>query len=69
MKRKASPKQDETLEHIRAFLAVKGYAPTVAELAAVAGVNQFAVQQRLDTLVTKGHIKRDAKVARSIRLL
>ncbi|MDH1009961.1 hypothetical protein N5J43_08235 [Pseudomonas nicosulfuronedens] len=69
MKRPPSPMQDETLEHIRVFLAEKGYAPTVAELAAKAGVRSFAMQNRLDALEDKGHIKRDAKVARSIRLL
>lgn len=69
MKRKPSPMQDETLEHIRAFLAEKGYAPTIVELATKAGVRPFAMQQRLDALENKGHIKRDAKVARSIRLL
>jgi len=47
----------------------KGYAPTGAELATKAGVRPFAVQQRLDALEDKGHIQRDAKVARSIRLL
>lgn len=69
MKRKASPMQDETLEHIRSFLSEKGYAPTVAELATKAGVRPFAMQQRLDALEDKGHIKRAPKVARSIRLL
>lgn len=68
MKRQPSPMQDETLGHIRAFWAEKGYAPTVAELAAAAGVRPFAMQQRLDALEEKGHIKRDAGVARSIRL-
>jgi len=69
MKRSPSPMQDETLGHIRAFWAEKGYAPTVAELAAKAGVRPFAMQQRLDALESKGHIRRDAKVARSIVLL
>jgi len=69
VKRQPSPMQDETLGHIRAFWAEKGYAPTVAELAAKAGVRPFAMQQRLDALESKGHIRRDAKVARSIVLL
>jgi len=59
--------QNETLEHIRAFLADKGYSPTIAELAAKAGVRPFAMQQRLDALESKGHIKRDENIARSIR--
>ncbi len=51
MKQAPSTMQNETLGHIRAFWAEKGYAPTVAELAAKAGVRQFAIQQRLTALV------------------
>ncbi|HCL4191953.1 TPA: hypothetical protein N2C63_006246 [Pseudomonas aeruginosa] len=69
MKQSPSTMQNETLGHIRAFWAEKGYAPTVAELAAKAGVRQFAIQQRLTALENKGYIQRDPKVARSIRPL
>jgi len=62
------PMQDETLGHIRAFLSEKGYAPTIAELAALAGVRPFTLQQRLDALESKGHIKRAPNIAQSIRL-
>lgn len=50
----ASPKQAETLGHIRTFIAEKGYSPTVAELAALAGVNTNALHERLMALKKKG---------------
>lgn len=63
----ASPKQAETLQHIRDFIAEKGYSPTVAELANLAGINENAVQDRINALDRKGLIKRAAGIARTIR--
>ncbi|AOE86121.1 LexA family protein [Pseudomonas sp. TCU-HL1] len=48
-----SPKQAETPQHISSFIEEKGYSPTVAELAKLAGVRSFALQQRLDALEKK----------------
>lgn len=62
-----SPKQAETLQHIREFIAEKGYSPTVAELAKLAGTNENAVQDRINALVRKGLITRTARTSRSIR--
>ncbi|MNF56112.1 LexA repressor [compost metagenome] len=64
---KPSPKQAETLQHIRDFIANKGYSPTVAELAELADVHCNAVQDRIDALERKGLICRTARVCRSIR--
>jgi len=59
--------QAETLGHIRAYIAEKGYSPSVADLAKLAGVRSFAMQDRLAALERKGLIARAPGVARSIR--
>ncbi|QEY62511.1 hypothetical protein FXN65_10640 [Metapseudomonas lalkuanensis] len=64
---KPSPKQEESLQHIRDFIAEKGYSPTVAELAKLARVNENAVQDRINALDRKGLITRTAGASRSIR--
>lgn len=63
----ASPKQAETLGHIRTFIDEKGYSPTVAELAALAGVNTNALHERLMALKKKGLIKHTPEISRSVR--
>ncbi|MCY1447112.1 LexA repressor [compost metagenome] len=62
-----SPKQEETLQHIRSYIAEKGYSPTVAELAKLASVNENAVQDRINALDRKGLITRTERTSRSIR--
>jgi SOS-response transcriptional repressor LexA len=64
---KPSPKQAETLQHIRDFIANKGYSPTVAELSKLAGVNENAVQDRINALQRNGLITRTAGASRTIR--
>ncbi|MOA63400.1 LexA repressor [compost metagenome] len=67
MSKAPSPMQAETLQHIRQFIDEKGYSPTVAELAELAGGHCNAVQGRIDALEHKGLIKRTARISRSIR--
>lgn len=62
-----SPKQADTLQHIRSFIEEKGFSPTVAELAELAGVNDNAVQCRIDALQRKGLITRVTGASRTIR--
>ncbi|MDH4566145.1 GntR family transcriptional regulator [Pseudomonas sp. BN414] len=62
-----SPKQAETLQHIRSYIKEKGYSPTVAELANLAEVNTNAVQDRLNALERKGLITRAPGTVRTIR--
>jgi len=62
-----TPKQAETLEHIRNFISDKGYSPTVSELAAIAGIRGNAVQDRLDALERKGLVTRTPGAMRTIR--
>lgn len=59
--------QSETLGHIRTYIAEKGYSPSVVDLAKLAGVRPFAIQDRLNALERKGLIARAPGVARSIR--
>ena len=59
--------QAETLGHIRDFINAKGYSPTIAELAKLAGVRGNAIQLRLEGLEQKSLITRTARISRSIR--
>ncbi|MWV17523.1 hypothetical protein F3I16_15890 [Pseudomonas sp. L-22-4S-12] len=59
--------QAETLGHIRDFINTKGYSPTIAELAKLAGIRGFAMQNRIEGLERKKLITRTARIARSIR--
>lgn len=65
--KQASAPQLETLEHIRKYIAVHGYSPTLAELAVSAGVAQNYIAQRLGGLVKFGLITKTPGIARSIR--
>jgi len=58
----------ETLKLIRSFIEKNGYSPTVAELAAAAGVYGNAMGERIARLARKGAITKTPRIARSIRL-
>ena len=62
-----SPKQAETLQHIKQFITDNGYSPSVVELAGLAGINQNAVQDRINGLCRKGLIHRSPGLVRTIR--
>jgi SOS-response transcriptional repressor LexA len=57
----------ETLAYIRSFIQKNGYTPTIAEMAAAAGVNFNAVGERVTRLPLKGAITKTPRIARSIR--
>lgn len=67
MNKKASAPQLETLGHIRQFIEVHGYSPTIAELAVTAGVAQNSIAMRMGALVKFGLITKTPGIARSIR--
>lgn len=67
MSSQPTPKQAETLGHIRGFIEANGYSPTVIELAAIAGIRGNAVQGRIDALLRKSLITRTTGAARTIR--
>lgn len=63
----ASASQLETLEHIRKYIAVHGYSPTLAELAVEAGVAQNCIAERMGALVKFGLVTKTPGIARSVR--
>ena len=64
---RASAPQLQTLEHIRKYIEVHGYSPTLAELAVEGGVAQNCIAERLGALVKFGLITKTPGIARSIR--
>ena len=63
-----TPTEAETLRLIKAFIEKHGYSPTIAELAAAAGVYGNAMGERISRLLIKGAITKTPRIARSIRL-
>jgi repressor LexA len=63
----ASAPQLETLEHIRKYISVHGYSPTLAELAVEAGVAQNCIAERMGALVKFGLVTKTPGIARSVR--
>jgi SOS-response transcriptional repressor LexA len=65
--KKPSKVQLETLKHIKDYIEAHQYSPTVAELAASAGVTPNCVTERLGALVKLKLITKKPGIARSIR--
>lgn len=65
--KKPSKVQLETLKHIKEYIEAHQYSPTVAELAASAGVTPNCVTERLGALVKLKLITKTPGIARSIR--
>ncbi len=67
---KLTPKQNAVLTSLKKFIAKKGYPPTVRELCTDTNLSSTAtVQTHLETLVSKGYIKKDQDKNRTIELL
>jgi repressor LexA len=64
-----TPRQIDALAWIRAFIAERGYAPTLEEMADGLGVAKSTVQQYLAALEQKGAIARERYAHRSIEVL
>lgn len=63
-------RQREMLEQIERLILERGYAPTLRELCAAMHIESTnGVSEHLVALERKGYIVRDAKVARSIRVV
>lgn len=62
-----TPAETETLDYIRSFIEKNGYSPTVAEMAAAAGVRGNAITERVARLLLKGAITKTPRIARSVR--
>jgi repressor LexA len=64
-----SRKRERILKFIREFIGEKGYAPTVRDIVRGCAISTSSVvQYHLDALEKEGHIRRDPRVFRSIRL-
>lgn len=67
---KLTAKQARVLDALKRFLAENGYPPTVRELCKMTNLNSTAtVQVHLDTLQTKGYIKKAKEKNRTMELL
>jgi repressor LexA len=59
--------QEAILDYIESFKLERGYSPSVADIKGFLGVEStFGVRKQLDSMQTKGYIKRDPMIARSI---
>jgi SOS-response transcriptional repressor LexA len=65
--KKPSKVQLETLKHIKEYIEAHQYSPTVAELAATAGVTPNCIAERLGALAKMKLITKTPSIARSIR--
>jgi len=65
--KKPTKVQLETLEHIKEYIEAHQYSPTIAELAATAGVTPNCVTERLGALVKLRLVTKIPGIARSIR--
>src|SRR5262245_61389913 len=65
-----SSRQKSLLTYIKTFLAERGYAPTLAEMAKALGVSSLqAVKDHLIALERKGYLRRSPGRPRAIELL
>ncbi len=61
-----SPLQKDTLAEVCRFVDIKGYPPTVKELADIIGISHASVHDRLNQLIRKGYLKREGRKARGL---
>jgi len=65
-----SPRRKQILEFISDFIARRGYAPSVRDIAEACHISSSSVTQyHLNVLQKRGYIQRDQEVSRSITLL
>ena len=63
-----TPKQLEVIELIRQCQNDHGYSPTMQELAEQIGVSKVTVFERIEALIRKGALTREANRARSLSI-
>ena len=69
-KQKLSPKQEQILEYIKSQILEKGYPPAVREIcAAVSLKSTSSVHSHLESLESKGYIRRDPTKPRAIEII
>jgi repressor LexA len=63
-----TPKQLKILQLIRDSRIVRGYSPTMQELADELGISKVTVFEHVEALIKKGALKRDPNKARSLSI-
>ena len=63
-----TPKQLKILQLIRDSRVVRGYSPTMQELADELGISKVTVFEHVEALIKKGALKRDPNKARSLSI-
>lgn len=63
-----TPKQLKILQLIRDSRIVRGYSPTMQELADQLGISKVTVFEHVEALIKKGALKRDPNKARSLSI-
>lgn len=69
MRAPLAPRQQATLDAIKAFTAEFGYSPNHAELANRLGINTSSVAKHLNMLERKGYVTREYRRAGSLRVV
>ena len=64
-----TPRQRAIVDYIRDYVDVKGYAPTIQEIATWFGISKAGAGKHLEALQRKGAVRRDRYVARSLRIV
>lgn len=65
-----SPKQDQILEFLRAFIEEKDYPPSIRDIQEGCGISSTSVvDYNLRKLEDKGYIRRDREISRGIEVL
>jgi repressor LexA len=60
--------QRRTLERVRAFIAHRGYSPSIQELADCLGISHASAHEQVTQLVRKGYLHRDRGKSRGLAL-
>jgi len=64
-----SPRRQQILSFITAFIDGRGYAPSIRDIAEGCGISSSSVvQYHLNALEREGYIHRDQGISRSIRV-
>ena len=61
--------QQRTLRAIRAFVAKRGFPPTMKELGEILGISAASAHEQVSHLIRKGCLRREARKARSLEIV
>lgn len=70
MKNELTERQQEILDFIQQFIAVKGFPPSFREIGKQFGIaSTFGVKRHIDALVKKGYLSNESKTSRTLAVL